>query len=200
MGTNTKGNAQTVAKEATATHTTRSDKKVECYPTLNAELIEQLVVVAAQIGQTKTAFAAKLAHFCLWNHTALDQLQPYFQHVVALSWDANQYSNCFHAWVPDVSGFRDIRKIINEEQEQQGQRFKFRISQEDRRRIQVIAYALNISKVDSLWPVLFPIMMLDGRSLYNITQNTDVAVRGFHPLRQEWLEVKSWNNEKSVTK
>jgi len=33
MGTNTKGNAQTVAKTATATatHTTRSDKKVELY-------------------------------------------------------------------------------------------------------------------------------------------------------------------------
>jgi hypothetical protein len=193
MGTNTKGNAPAAAKTA---HASRSDKKVECYPMLNAELIEQLVAVAAQIGQTKTAFAAKLAHFCLWNHTALDQLRPYFQFAVALNWNEDEQRNVFHVWMPDREGYRDIRPVIGEEREQQGQRFKFRITQEDRRRLQVLAYALNISKVDSLWPVLFPLMLLDGRSLYNITQSRDVAVRGFHPLRQEWLEIRSWDNEK----
>ena len=177
----------------------RSDKKVECYPTLSAELIEQLVTIAAQIGQTKTAFAAKVAHWSLWNHTAVDQLQPYFQHMVALSWDANQYSNCFHAWVPDVNGFRDIRKIINEEQEQQGQRFKFRISQEDRRRLQVLAYALNMTKVDSLWPVLLPLILLDDRALYAVTQSKDATARGFHPLRQEWVEAKAIETWRDAT-
>lgn len=90
---------------------TRSDKKVDCYPTLSLDLIEQLVTLAERIGKTKTAFAAKVAHWALWNHAVIDQLQPYFQHMVALNWDTNQLSNCFHAWVPDVKGHKDIRML-----------------------------------------------------------------------------------------
>lgn len=176
----------------------RSDKKVDCYPSLNVELIKQLVYLANETGQTKTAFASRVAHYCLWNHAALDQLQPYFQHMVALSWDTNEYSNCFHAWVPDIHGFRDIRPVIDEELVQDRERFKFRISQEDRRRLQVLAFALNITKVDRLWPVLFPIVLLDGRSLWNLTQQRDIHIHGFHPLHQEWVEAKSWENHKEA--
>lgn len=169
----------------------RSDKKVECYPTLSADWIEQLTRIAVQIGKTKTTFAAQIAHWSLWNHVALDQLRPYFQFAVALSWDTDERSNTFHVWMPDKDGFKDIRPVIGEEQEQEGRRFKFRISQEDRRRIQVVAYALNVTKVDSLWPILLPLTMLDGMALYAVTQSRDAAARGFHPLRQEWVEAKA---------
>ncbi len=168
----------------------RADKKVDCYPTLNGEVITQLTSLAELTGHTKTAFAGKAAHWALWNHAAIDQLQPYFQHMVSLEWDANEYSNCFHAWIPSHDA-RDIRPVIEWEQGQEGQRFKFRITQEDRRRLQVIAYALNITSADSLWPVLLPLVLLDARSLYAVTQSRDAVVSGFHPLRQEWLSVKA---------
>lgn len=176
----------------------RSDKKVDCYPSLNVELIKQLVLLASETGQTKTAFASHVAHYCLWNHAVLDQLQPYFQHIVALTWDTNEYSNCFHAWVPDLRWFRDIRPVIDEELVQDRERFKFRISQEDRRRLQVLAYALNITKLDGLWPVLFPLVLLDGRSLWNLTQHREIVFHGFHPLKQEWIEAKSWDNHREA--
>ena len=166
----------------------RADKKVECYPTLSVDLIEQIERLSVQIGKTKTAFAARIAHWSLWNHAALDQLRPYFQFAVALSWDTNERSNTFHVWMPDREGYRDIRPVIGEEQEQVGRRFKFRISQEDRRRIQIVAYALNVTKVDSLWPVLLPLVLLDDRALYAVTQSRDATARGFHPLLQEWIE------------
>ncbi len=152
----------------------RADKKVDCYPTLNREVIAQLTQLAELTGQTKTAFAGKVAHWALRNHSAIDQLQPYFQHMVSLEWDANQYSNCFHAWIPLAQG-KDIRPVIEWKQGQEGQRFKFRISQEDRCRLQVIAYALNITSADSLWPVLLPLVLLDARSLYAVTQSRDAA-------------------------
>ena len=168
----------------------RADKKVDCYPTLNGEVIAQLTQLAELTGQTKTAFAGKVAHWSLWNHAAIDQLQPYFMHMVSLEWDSNQYSNCFLAWIASTDA-RDIRQVIEWEQEQEGQRFKFRISQEDRRRLQVVAYALNITSADSLWPVLFPLVLLDARSLYAVTQIRDAAASGYHPLRQEWVTVKA---------
>ena len=167
-----------------------ADKKVDCYPTLNGEVIAQLTQLAELTGQTKTTFAGKVAHWALWNHSAIDQLQPYIQHMVSLEWDSNQYSNCFHAWIASTDA-RDIRQVIEWEQEQEGQRFKFRITQEDRRRLQVIAYALNITSADSLWPVLLPLVLLDARSLYAVTQSRDAAASGYHPLLQEWVTVKA---------
>ena len=60
--------------------------------------------------------------------------------------------------------------------------------------MQVLAYALGVTKVAGLWSVLFPLTLLDDRSLWNLTNNRDVIVRGFHPLRREWLTAKSWDN------
>lgn len=172
---------------------------MECYPVLSADLIARIEQLAAQIGKTKTALAAQIAHWSLWNHAALDQLRPFFQFAVALSWDADPQASVFHVWVPDREGGKDIRTVIGEEQEQEGRRFKFRITQEDRRRLQVIAYALNVTKVDSLWPVLIPLVLLDDRALYAVTQTRDATVRGFHPLRQEWIEAKAAGIRRDAT-
>ena len=176
----------------------RNDKKADCNPVLSLDLHDQIKQLAEITNKTKTSFAGNLAHYCLWNKAVLEPLHPYFQFAVALSWDVNVQSNVFHVWMPDREGWRDIRSVVREEQEQEGKRFKFRISQEDRRRLQVLAYALNMATLDSLWPILFPLALLDGRSLWNLTNSRDVTIRGFHPLQQEWLTAKSWDNHREV--
>ena len=57
--------------------------------------------------------------------------------------------------------------------------------------MQVVAYALNITSADSLWPILLPLVLLDARSLYVVTQIRDAAASGYHPLLQEWVTVKA---------
>ncbi len=171
----------------------RSDRTIECYPTLSLELHMQVMQLAVVNGITKTKCAGQIAHYSLWNHAVLDQLQSFIQFAVALDWNISASDHCFHTWLPDRKG-KSIQPIIRAEHNKKGKRLKFRVNQEDRRRLQVLAYALGVTKVDGLWSVLFPLTLLDGRSLWNLTNNRDVIVRGFHPLRQEWLTAKSWDN------
>ena len=170
----------------------RSDRLIQCFPTLRLEWHLQIQQLAAIKGISKTKCAAQIAHYALWNLAILDQLQPFFHFGIAVDWDKSASDNCFHAWMVDRKA-KKIQPVIRAEQ-QDGKRLKFRIDQEDRHRQQVIAYGLGVTKADTIWSVLFPLTLLDGRSLWNLTNNRDVIVRGFHPLRQEWVAAKSWDN------
>ena len=171
----------------------RSDRTIECYPTLSQEWHLQIQQLAEVNGISKTKFAGQIAHWSLWNYAILDQLQPYFHFAVAVNWDQSASDNCFHAWIGDRKA-KEIRPIIRDEQ-QDGKRFKFRIDQEDRHRQQVIAYGLGITKADAIWVVLFPLVLLDDRSLWNLTRDKSVEISGYHPLKRRWITARSWSNE-----
>ena len=84
--------------------------------------------------------------------------------------------------------------MIRSEQHE-GKRLKFRVNQEDRHRQQVIAYGLGITKADAIWAVLFPLTLLDDRSLWNLTRDKNVQITGYHPLKQIRITARSWHNE-----
>lgn len=168
---------------------TRSDKRVECYPTLGEEALTQIDGMAQLRGLSRSAMAADIAHHCLWSERVLSQLQPYLQAAVALTWDVDPAANVFHCWVsPRV--VRDLRPCLSDARAD-GQRVKFRISQVDRHRLQVLAFALGRTSADALWPVLFGLALTDGRSLYALTRVAGVAVHARHPLTGEWIHVES---------
>ncbi len=167
----------------------RRDKKVECYPTLSIELHEQIEYLAQVRGITKTAFANELAHYCLWNHHVLDRLQPFCHFAAALNWDSKASDNTFYVWIASEDVVKDIRQYLPKPVS--GKRLKFRISQEDRRRLQVMVFATDTTKADSLWSILFPLALLNPHSIYTLTSSRDVAISGVHPLTGEYIETNS---------
>lgn len=169
----------------------RADKKVDCYPTLAIEIVQRLDDLSGLKGVTRASMAADVAHHCLWSVRILEQLQPYLHIAAALSWDAGDQANVFHCWLANRT-IKDIRPRLDDARGEQGQRVKFRISQEDRRRLQVIAYALGGTAADTLWPVLFGLALTDAQSVYTLTRERGLAITGRHPLTGEWVETESW--------
>jgi hypothetical protein len=156
----------------------------------------QIQQLAAVKDISKTKCAAQIAHYALWSRAILDQLQPFFHFGVAVNWDQSASDNCFHTWLGE-SKAKAIQPLIRKAQ-QNGKRLKFRIDQEDRRRQQVIAYALGLTKADGLWAVLLPSVLLDDRALWNLTRDKSIEINGYHPIKQSWVTARSWHNESVV--
>lgn len=160
----------------------RSDKKVECYPTLAAETIQAIDQLAAVTKVSRTSMAARIAHHCVWSRHVIDPLQPYLQVACALAWDSDVRDNVFHVWLADRTGAQEIRPCLERARATGGQRVKFRVMPEDRKRLQVLAYALGTTQADTLWPLLFGIALADGESLFIVTRVRGIHVSGLHPL------------------
>lgn len=169
---------------------TRADKKVDCYPAVSTLLIDQIGLIADVIGETRTKVAGDLAHLALYNERVLMQVRPYFHFPLLITWNTGSLSNVFYISHPSTE-VSDLRPLIQAARGDEPSRLKFRISQSDRRRLQGLMYACNLSTADALWPILLGLVVLEPRVVSLITGSNEVALCGRHPLTGDYIETST---------
>lgn len=169
---------------------TRADKKVDCYPALAPALCEQIGLIADVVGETRTKIAGELAHLALYNEAVLMQVRPYFHFPFTITWNTGALSNVFYIAQPDQS-VTDLRPLIADARGENATRLKFRITQSDRRRLQGLMYACNLSTADALWPILLGLVCLSPRAVSLLTGSNEVALCGRHPLNGDYVETST---------
>lgn len=117
-------------------------------------------------------------------------LREYLQVPLSLTWSRGNESGLFYVFCVD-NRIKHIQEAIDKSRGDFPIKLKFRINQEDRRRQLALVHSLGLTTFDSVWPVLFGLVLVDPELVGLLVGSSDVGIAGRHPLTGEWIETVS---------